>query len=148
MFDIEDKNYCPVIKELTEYVDFSLFNELISYMESEYKAQVKIEYSGDKVLLGWNVKFKKAGRTLCTVYPRKGYYHMLLIVGSKEKQRTEQLLPTLSSEFQKIYNDTKEGMGQRWMLFDFAARTDLYDDVLKIIRIRRESNLKSVTEKK
>lgn len=139
MIDIEDKNYQPTAAELCEFVGNPLFDELCSYMDSEYDALRKIEYSGDKVLLGWNLKFKKAGRTLCTVYPRKGRFPMLLIVGRKEKERVEALLPTLSDEFRKIYNSTQEGMGQRWLLLDFSDHTDAYDDALKVIRIRRES---------
>lgn len=64
---------------------------------------------------------------------------MLLIVGRKEKERVEALLPALSGEFQAIYHATQEGMGQRWMLLDLDSHTPLYDDVLQIVRIRRQS---------
>ena len=131
MIDIENKGYVPNIPETIELIGNPLFDELYAYMNSEY--------SGDKILLGWNVKFKKAGRTLCTIYPRKGFFHMLLVVGRKEKDRTEALMPTLSDEFRKVYSDTKEGMGQRWLLFDLYSHTVLYDDILKIIAIRRQS---------
>lgn len=139
MINIENKGYQPDIDEMINYVNNPLFSETFSYMDSQYKALQKIEYSGDKNLPGWNVKFKKAGRTLCTVYPRQGHFQLLLVIGNKEKQMTEILLPDLCREFQSIYYNTKEGMGQRWLLFDFATRNEAYDDVLKIIRIRRES---------
>ena len=137
MTDIEDKTRQPSVEELCQYVGNPLFDELCAEMEREYAAVKSVEYSGDKILLGWNLKFKKAGRTLCTVYPRKGHFPMLLIVGRKEKERTEALLPSLSEEFQSIYSATQEGMGQRWLLLEFSTRTQLYDDALKIIRLRR-----------
>ena len=84
MRGLEDKNRKPDIDELSRFVQNPLFDELCRYMDSEYQAIRCIEYSGDKVLLGWNLKFKKAGRTLCTVYPRPGHFPMLLIVGRKE----------------------------------------------------------------
>lgn len=137
MINIEDKNYQPSIEEIKEYVDLPLFNEIFTYMDTEYNALVKTEYSGDKVLLGWNVKFKKAGKTLCTVYPRKGHFYLLVIVGNKEKEQTEALMDDLSDGFKSIYTNTKEGIGQRWLLFDFNKKNDVYEDVLKIVRIRR-----------
>lgn len=138
MIDINDKTRIPTADELTEYVGIPLFGELCAYMKEEYKALFKIEYSGDNVLSGWNLKFKKNGRTLCTVYPRKGHFRLLLVIGNKEKQRTDELLASLSEEFCDIYTNTREGMGQRWLIFDFSCRTVLFDDVLKIVRLRRE----------
>lgn len=139
MIDIKDKTYKPNIEEIINFVNLPLFNELHQFMNSEYKALCKVEYSCDKVLLGWNIKYKKAGRTLCTVYPRKENFQLLLVVGNKEKQRTESALSTFCDEFQSIYQNTKEGMGQKWLLFDLTTQTIVYNDILKIIQIRRES---------
>lgn len=139
MIDIENKSCQPSAAQLDAFVGVPLFGELCRYMASEYQVLYKIEYSGDKLLLGWNLKFKKAGRTLCTVYPRPGHFFMLLVVGQKEKERVEALLPTLCEEFRSIYRNTREGMGQRWLLLTFSSHTELYEDALKVIRIRRES---------
>lgn len=137
MLDIEDRTRQPSLREMSEYIGCPLFDELCRRMDGDYQALCKIEYSGDKILLGWNAKFRKAGRTLCTVYPRKGHFFMLLVVGPKEKQRVEERLPAFSEEFQEVYRTTREGMGQRWLLLDLNEHTALYDDALHVIRIRR-----------
>lgn len=139
MLDIEDKSRQPSMGEISVFISNSLFDCLCMTMADEYAALIKIVYSCDKILLGWNVKFKKGGRTLCTFYPRRGFFHMLLVVGPKEAERVEALLPSCSREFREVYSNTKEGMGQRWMLFDFTKRTPDYDDALRVIRIRRQS---------
>ena len=139
MIDIEDKSYQPTVSEMSEFVGNPLFDELCGYMESEYQACEKVEYSGEKAFLGWNLKFRKAGRTLCTVYPRKGYFPMLLIVGRKEKDRVEALLPSMSEEFTQLYENTRECMNQRWLMLDFSEKNALFSDALSIVKIRRES---------
>lgn len=139
MLDIEDKGRQPDVQELIAYVDNPLFDELITRMQATYAPKVSVEYSGDKVLLGWNVKFVKAGRTLCRAYPRRGHFPLLLVVGQKEKVKTELLLPGLSEAFQKVYHDTQEGMGQRWLLFDVGTDAALLDNILAVVQIRRES---------
>ena len=139
MLDIEDRSYMPDMAELAAYVGNPRFDELCRRMADGYKALHTIEYSGDKVLLGWNVKFSKAGRTLCRAYPRRGHFPMLLVVGRKETDRVEALLPSFSHAFQSIYNGTQEGMGQRWLLLDVGEDDALLDDACEIVRIRRES---------
>ena len=144
MIDIEDRDRQPGIAEIDAYIGNPLFGELRRRMDGEHQALYRIEYSGDKVLLGWNVKFKKAGRTLCTAYPREGHFPMLLVVAPREKQRVEALLPSLSEAFQRIYRGTQEGMGQRWLLLDIGADNAvrgnaLLDDACEVIRIRRQS---------
>lgn len=64
---------------------------------------------------------------------------MLLVVGRKEKEAAERLLPELSEEMQNIYHQTKEGNGQRWMMIDVKEDGELYQNILKLVRIRRES---------
>ncbi|WP_049791650.1 DUF3788 domain-containing protein [Lacrimispora saccharolytica] len=114
-----------------------MFAELCQHLEKEYKALCKTEYSKDVWLRGWNIKFKKAGKSLCTVYPKKHGFTVLVVVGNKEKEQVENLLPQMSAEIQKIYAETKEGNGQRWLMIDLKTRGAVYSDVLKLIRIRR-----------
>lgn len=139
MIDIADKSYKPSIQEISEIIGNPLFDELYEYLNTQFKSLVSIEFSKDSNLLGWNVKFHKAGRTLCRLYPRSGYFTMLLVVGGKEKERVESVLPQMSDAMREIYENTREGMGQRWLLIELNKSDELYSDVQKLIRIRRES---------
>lgn len=99
----------------------------------------QIAYSGDPILLGWNVRFYKSGRTLCRVYPKEGYFMVLFVVGRREKEQVELMLPKMSEEIQKIYQETKEGMGQRWLIISLTAQDERYEDLQKLIKIRKNS---------
>ena len=128
MLDIADKTRQPSREELSE---------LCRHMGSDYQALCTIQYSGEQLLLGWNIRFHKAGKTLCTLYPRPGRFTLLLVVGQKEKPQVEALLPALTKEFQAAYHATREGMGQRWMLLEMNET--LLGDMLEVIRIRRQA---------
>ena len=52
---------------------------------SKYNCKEQIEFSSCSWEYGWNVKFKKSGKTLCTIYPRENYFTVLVVVGKKEK---------------------------------------------------------------
>ncbi|MDO5649762.1 MAG: DUF3788 family protein [Gallicola sp.] len=140
MLDIKDSNHRPRIEELGDYIENPLFHEFYQYMLDEYKALTKIEFSKDVYFPGWNIKLRKGGKGLCVIYPNKKFFKVLVVVGKKEKEKIEEILPSLSEEMQEIYQNTKEGNGQRWLMIDIKEDNELYKDLLKLIRIRREAN--------
>ena len=139
MIDIKDMGYSPSIAEIGDSNGLPLFEVFCRYMDEEYQAVRKIEYSKDVWARGWNVKFRKAGKSLCVVYPKNKYFTVLVVVSNKEKERVENMLPYLSGELQELYRNTKEGNGQRWLMIDLYSDDEVYQDVLQLIRIRRES---------
>lgn len=139
MIDIKNYNYCPDIDEISEYIRNPLFDDFCSEMIKEYNAKHKVEFSKCSWEPGWNIKFKKSGKTLCTVYPRENYFTVLVVVGTKEKETIEELLLKLSPLIQHIYNETKEGIGQRWLMIDLEDKDKTFSDVLKLIGVRANS---------
>lgn len=136
MLSITDKERQPTFAELSEYIGNPLFDELCAHMAARYGAAYEVMYSGDKVLLGWNLRLYKGGRTLCRLYPREGRFAVLLVVGRREKPRVEALPPEMSEELRGIYERTGEGMGQRWLLLELCRRDALYEDLLSLVDIR------------
>ena len=102
----------------------------------KYKAVCKIEYSKDVWARGWNVKFRKSGKSLCVIYPKKNYFTVLVVVGNKEKEHVENLLTQFSEYIQKIYHNTREGNGQKWLMIDIISKNTSYQDVLRLIDMR------------
>lgn len=138
MIDRLDKNYRPTMEELGEYVRNPVFTQFCSDIRNSYQCGESIEYSSCSMEKGWNVKFKKAGKSLCTIYPREGYFTVMVVVGRKEKPFVEEILPDCGVELRSLYDRTREGNGQRWLMADIEDREGLYDDILRLIRIRRE----------
>lgn len=137
MVDLQDKNYCPTLEEISEFVRNKVFMQFCSEIKNTYTCSEKIEYSSCSLEPGWNVKFKKAGKTLCTIYPRESYFTVLTVVGAKQKTHAEMILPKCTDELQDIYNRTQEGNGQRWLMVDIEDKDGLYQDLLRLIQIRR-----------
>ena len=93
MIDLQDKNICPALEDISEYVRNPVFMQFCMEIKNTYQCNEKIEYSSCSWERGWNIKFKKAGKTLCTIYPREGYFTVMVVVGTKEKARVEAILP-------------------------------------------------------
>ena len=127
----------PSLEELDRYADSPLWQSLRAYLKEAYGAEPRMEYSRCGLEPGWNVKFKKAGRTLCTIYPRETYFTVMVVVGRKEKEPVEAILSECTAQVREIYEKTREGNGQRWLMIDLEEKGDAYRDVLRLVQIRR-----------
>lgn len=137
MVNLLDINYQPELYEISEYIENSLFDELCKIMIDEYQAKVRIEFSKDVWARGWNIKFRKSGRSLCVVYPKKKYFSLLIVIGRREKEMFDHQYDQLTDEMRNIYLSTKEGMDQRWLMIDITSENEVYLDALRLIKIRQ-----------
>jgi hypothetical protein len=84
---------------------------------------------------GWNVKYKKSGKSLCTLYPMDGYFIALIVIGNKEVAETELFLPLCSKYVQELYKKTTFSCGGRWLMVNITDK-DILEDVKNLIKIR------------
>lgn len=136
MFHKEDFSHTPTEYEMREYINNELWEDFCQYMKNTYKVIPKFEFSKCSLEYGWNAKFKKGSKSLCTIYPREKYFCVMVVIGQKEKERFENILPSLSADIQKIYKETKEVNGQRWLMIDLEDNDKRYEDVKRMISIR------------
>lgn len=137
MIDMQNGFCQPDMEDFSDFVRNPLWDKLCSYVEETYQAASKPEFSKCSWEYGWNVKFKKAGKNLCTLYPKERYFKMLIVIGAKEKTAMEALLPDLSADIQNIYQETQEGNGQRWIMIELEDEDEKFEDVKKMLRVRR-----------
>lgn len=140
MIDLQNRDFCPDLDEIGIYIKNPVFQKFCTEIKTKYSCKEKIEFSSCTMERGWNVKFKKSGRTLCTIYPRELFFTVMVVIGQKEKETVTSILPDCSERLQEIYHQTKEGNGQRWLMIDLEDQDSLYDDVLKLVEIRRQGN--------
>lgn len=124
----------PTLETIGSYVRNPLWEEVTNHLITTYQTNPSFEYSRC-AWPGWNVKFKKSGKNLCTIYPFEGYLWILVVIGKKENPRFEEELPSMSPYLQNLYLETPEGMGQRWLKLELEDE-DRLEDVRKCIAIR------------
>ena len=107
MMDLLDHSYQPTLDEIGEYIGNPVFGKFCSEIGDKYKGKEKIEFSSCNWERGWNVKFKKSGKSLCTVYPRESYFTVMLVVGLKEKELFESMLSNCTKKCKKYMNRQK-----------------------------------------
>lgn len=136
MINIEDFAYQPDLNELCDYVGNELFIDFCDNLMAAYHVKPKIEFSKCSWERGWNMKLKKASKTLGTIYFRKNYFTVLVVIGKREKELVEKNLKNYCTTIQNIYTQSKEGNGQRWLMIDLKKEDLVYQDCLALLKIR------------
>lgn len=125
----------PEMEEIQGFIKTSLFGELCSYLETTFAVNPSIEYSKCSLQKGWNIKYKKSSKSLCTIYPMSGYFIILLTFGAKEDDLAQTVIPTCSQRLQEIYHKTKFSGNSKWLMIDIHTATEL-NDLLKLIHLK------------
>lgn len=127
----------PSYQDIVAFVDSPLWVELESFLQSNYAVEPTISYSRCAGQPGWNVKYKKAGRALCTLYPMDGFFIALVVIGSKEYEETLEELPECTDYTRELfYNADSSSMG-RWLMIQVTNK-DILEDVKRLIQVRRK----------
>ena len=89
-FEMFDKERQPTELELRDFVGTEFFMDLHNYLCDSYKVKPKLSYSNcsmDKnIWRGWNIKYQKSSKSLCTIYPQHGYF-LVLVPGTSFEVR-------------------------------------------------------------
>jgi len=127
----------PSYKDIEQYIGegVPIWLDLLSYIEKSYQVQPKITFSKCSAQPGWNIKYQKSGKSLCTLYPMEGYFIALVVVGAKEEPEVEMALETFTSYIQRLYRNTSFSCGGRWLMVEVKNKVVL-EDIKELIAIR------------
>lgn len=125
----------PGLAEIAGFIANPLWEELRGFIEESYGVSPMVEYSKCSGAPGWNVKYKKGGRALCTLYPQAGAFTCMISIGRREAPEAELLLPGLTPYLQNLYQQAQPFNGGRWLMIDVTEPAVL-PDVKALLHLR------------
>lgn len=100
------QNVQPNLEQIAAFAGTPLWAELCTWLETEWNVRPLVQYSSCSGAKGWNVKYRKGGRALCTLYPGLpggGSFTCLVAVGQKQAMAAEACLGAACSYVQEAY---------------------------------------------
>lgn len=125
----------PDMAQIKEYVDSPYWNQLCSYVEKNYFSSPSIEYSSCSMQTGWNVKYKKGSRAICTLYPDEGSFICMVSIGAREAAEAEAVLQGCTPYLKELYAKTRSFNGGRWLMIEVQDK-EVLEDVIEMISVR------------
>ena len=127
----------PDLTAVSDFIQNPLWDALCAHLESSYGVSPTIEHSICSGAPGWNLKYKKGGRALCTLYPAQGFFTCMVSVGSKEAMEAELLLGNCTEYLQTLYWAAKPFNGGRWLMIAVTS-AEILEDVKTLISLRMQ----------
>ena len=140
-YELFDREHEPSDVQIKEYIETSLFDELDGHIKETYKVKPKLSYSScgmdGGAWKGWNIKYQKSGKSLCTVYPKQGYLQLLVTIGERGVNEAELLMPLCTEYIQNLFKHSNHH-GSRCLGIELRDESVLYD-VKRLIEIRAKT---------
>ncbi|MCC0638398.1 MULTISPECIES: DUF3788 domain-containing protein [unclassified Clostridioides] len=125
----------PTFEQIKEFINSPLWDKLNSILSSTYSVEPKLEYSKCSMQRGWNVKYKKRGKSLCTLYPQEGSFKALVIVNESNRVEVDLFINTCCDYIKQLYNEIKFFNGSKWLMIQIDSMSAL-NDTLELIKLR------------
>jgi hypothetical protein len=133
--ELYDSDNQPTYEDIENFIGNDLWKELNAYLQQAYPVQPNMTYSPCTAQPGWNVKYKKSGKSLCTLYPMHGFFIALVVMGNKEMPEADLLIPFCSEYTQKLYQEVPFSAGGKWLMIHITD-SNILSDVKNLIALR------------
>lgn len=133
------KGHPPTPDQIDEFICNPLWTNFNEKIYEIFKTEPRMEYSCCSMQPGWNIKYKKNGKSLCTLYPMKGYFIALVVIGPREMNDAEWMMPSCPESIQKVFRETQAGQGQKWLMLE-VQDSEISDCILNLIALRAKSS--------
>jgi AraC family transcriptional regulator len=139
--ELYDAGNEPLDNQINDYVNTPLYNDLDSHIKKTYNVQPKLSYSNCSMdkgsWKGWNVKFQKSGKSLCTIYPKQGYFMALIPVSAKDFDEANLIVTKCSKYMQDLYNNSKSGKTGKSLAVEVKNK-NILRDVKSFVALRSD----------
>lgn len=109
---------------------------------SEFVGRIRMAYAVDEIFDGKDeVKFRRGGKTLVTLYLHEGYFTVLMIFGKAEREKFETMRADFPAEFCASYDAARTYHDGKWMFYDVHADGDV-DMLMCLLHIKKRPNRK------
>ena len=90
---------------------------------------------------GWDIRYRKSGKTLITFTPEKGAVRILMVLGREESEKALSMENELSSKMFNLIKNTKQLHDGRWLWIRLFQTEDA-SDIEKLLPIKRKPKKK------
>jgi len=134
-----DKTHKPTEEEIESFIGEQAkeaMQEIRKFIESHYDFMPETVFYGAKY--GWTIRYRKSGKTLCSLFPEKGGLTVLIVLGKKESEKALSTRDELNSKIKELLGNTDQLHDGRWLWIRLLTVEDT-DDVKKLLQVKRKT---------
>lgn len=118
---------------------YDIWKELCETIDKRY--DMERIWSGAGKEWKYEYKYRRGGKTLCSLYAKNNCIGFMIIFGKNEREKFENDRGNYSEEVQTIYDEAKTYRDGKWIMF-IVNNTSMFEDFIKLLAIKRKPNIK------
>ena len=133
-----DKEHEPSEKDIFGYLGNNAkeaWADIISFLKTNYDFLPELDFGGAKY--GWSIRYRRSGKSLCTLYPEKGSFTILIVLGKKEVIEFKEKISDFSEAVIALFNNARQFHDGRWLWIRVLKKPDA-EDVKRLLIIKRK----------
>ena len=110
-----------------------LFRQLTAFMDAAYRMKGDWAYGGKNY--GWNIWYRKSGKTLLNLFPQKGFFVAQVVLGKEQVEKASGL--TLGANAKEVFTRAPQFHDGRWLYIPVRTKRDV-KDVQNLVQLKRK----------
>lgn len=110
--------------------------DISEFIATNYPGIFNVEWLFGGKKHGWGLRYKKS-KSFCSFVPERGRFRLLLVFGAEERERVEQLLPSLISHFCEDYEKSMTYHDGKWVLVNVDS-AKVVSDIKQLLMLKRK----------
>ena len=130
-----DKAHRPTEEEMLDTIGEAVrWLDLRQYIQENYDFTEELAFYARQY--GWTVRYRKSGRTLCSLFPEKGAFSALIVLGRKEAEKAMAVVEEFGPNVRTVLTDTEQLHDGRWLWIRVSSGEDAAD-VRKLLALKK-----------
>jgi len=130
-----DKSHAPTLQEIQAVLGttYPLWEKLTRFIAENYP--IPVEWNSGGKTYGWNIWYRKSGKTLTTLFPEQGYFIAQVVLGKVQVEQALQL--ELGENVGRLLRETPQYHDGRWLFIPVRSERDVAD-VQQLLQVKRK----------
>jgi hypothetical protein len=138
-----DKEHRPTEEEILKVIGGPKeWNSLRKYLKDNYDFIPELVYYGEKY--GWTIRYRRGRKTLCSLFPEKGAFTVLVVLGKKEVNGIQTVFTKFSDNVKSIIENTEHLHDGCWLWIGVSNMREV-KDIIELLKLKRKSKHIKVT---
>ncbi len=139
---ILDASHDLAYEEILTYLKepaLTWWQEINAFIQQKYGVSPKVTYSKCTAQQGWNVKYQKSGKSICTLYPEKESFIVLVVIKLELVGMIENMASFYESAVMEIVRGARPFNGTKWLMIPVTSPRIL-KNVQDLLVFKQEMN--------
>jgi hypothetical protein len=133
-----DKEKQPTAKAIADYLGqdaAAAWDDTTAFLAENYDFSPETVFGGQKY--GWAVRYRRSGKSLCTLHPEKGAFTVLIVLGGRETEKALEALSSFSPSVAETISGAHQYHDGRWLWLRVVKKNNTAD-IKRLLQIKKK----------